>query len=64
MEILLVKCASRYVYGSFVEHHQTTIGVDFSLKAATVNGTTVRVQLWDIAGDFHKPDSIVAFSKG
>lgn len=55
MKFLLSNCVSRYVYGSFAEHHQTTIGVDFSLKAATVNGTTVRVQLWDIAGDVYIP---------
>lgn len=40
----------RYVYKTFSEKHQTTIGVDFSLKKVKIDGKTLNVQLWDIAG--------------
>jgi small GTP-binding protein len=40
----------RYVDNYFSEEHKATVGVDFAVKHLNVNGTEVRLQLWDIAG--------------
>ena len=42
----------RYVHQFFSDHYRATIGVDFALKVLQWDeeGTIVRLQLWDIAG--------------
>ena len=41
---------NRYVNNLFREDYKSTIGVDFALKTFTRNKCSVRMQLWDIAG--------------
>ncbi|XP_066522706.1 ras-related protein Rab-38 isoform X1 [Hoplias malabaricus] len=40
----------RYVHQNFSPNYRATIGVDFALKVLTLDQDTVRLQLWDIAG--------------
>lgn len=41
----------RYVHQFFSQHYRATIGVDFALKVLNWDAnTTIRLQLWDIAG--------------
>jgi len=40
----------RYVYGSFNDSYQTTIGIDFLSKSLKLEGRAIRLQLWDTAG--------------
>ena len=41
---------TRFKHGSFDGQYQATIGVDFMSKTVFVGGTSVRLQLWDSAG--------------
>eukprot|EP01012_Entosiphon_sulcatum_P067990 TRINITY_DN9792_c0_g1_i2.p2 TRINITY_DN9792_c0_g1~~TRINITY_DN9792_c0_g1_i2.p2 ORF type:complete len:225 (+),score=38.40 TRINITY_DN9792_c0_g1_i2:1699-2373(+) len=40
----------RYVHNIFSQNYKATIGVDFGLKELHWEKNTIRVQLWDIAG--------------
>ena len=41
----------RFVHSQFSEEYITTIGVKIDKKAITVNGITVNLLIWDIAGE-------------
>jgi len=40
----------RYCTGTFEEPRIITAGVDFQLKIAEVNGSSIKLSIWDIAG--------------
>eukprot|EP00938_MAST-03A_sp_MAST-3A-sp1_P006084 g6084.t1 len=40
----------RYVHNTHSKDHKATVGVDFVLKQLQVNKKSVRLQMWDIAG--------------
>lgn len=43
----------RYVHQFFSQHYRATIGVDFALKVINWDpNTIIRLQLWDIAGEY------------
>lgn len=41
----------RYVHQHFSANYRATIGVDFALKVINLDQDTIRLQLWDIAGE-------------
>lgn len=41
---------TRFMYDTFDEHYQATIGIDFLSKTMYLGDKTVRLQLWDTAG--------------
>ena len=43
----------RYVQNKFDAQEKASIGVDFQVKQMMVGDATVRLQLWDIAGQEH-----------
>jgi Ras-related protein Rab-8A len=40
----------RYCTGTFEEPHILTTGLDFQLKIVEVNGNSIKLSIWDIAG--------------
>jgi len=41
---------TRFMYDNFDRHYQATIGIDFLSKTMYLEDRTVRLQLWDTAG--------------
>jgi len=41
---------THFTYGKFVEHYKMTIGVDFFAKDVAIGNNTVRLQIYDTAG--------------
>jgi small GTP-binding protein len=41
---------TRFIKDQFDPTHNPTVGIDFVSKNINISGTTVRLQLWDTAG--------------
>lgn len=39
-----------FIHGTFVDRYKTTIGIDFKSKTLYLSDSTVRLQIWDSAG--------------
>lgn len=54
----------RATKNQFVETHEITIGADFGFYNAEIDGTTVKLRLWDTAGQESFKSMIRVFYKG
>ena len=54
----------RYMKHTFEESYKCTIGVDFLMKSVIVNGQTVKLQLWDTAGQEKYKSMVSSYYRG
>lgn len=54
----------RYVDDTFNPEFQTTIGVDFKISTLHVNGKTIKLQLWDTAGQDRFKTIVASYYRG
>ena len=54
----------RYMKNTFEESYKCTIGVDFLMKTLNVNGKTVKLQLWDTAGQEKYKSMVASYYRG
>ena len=46
---------SRFTRNEFNLESKTTIGVEFATRTVTIEGKTIKAQIWDTAGQARKP---------
>jgi len=54
----------RYMKHTFEENYKCTIGVDFLMKSIVINGQTVKLQLWDTAGQEKYKSMVSSYYRG
>ena len=54
----------RYMKHTFEEKYKCTIGVDFLMKSVVINGQTVKLQLWDTAGQEKYKSMVTSYYRG
>ena len=55
---------NRYMNKAFQETYKCTIGVDFLMKSIEINGKTVKLQLWDTAGQEKYKSMVASYYRG
>ena len=55
---------NRYMHQTFKESYKCTIGVDFLMKSLEINGKTVKLQLWDTAGQEKYKSMVSSYYRG
>ncbi len=56
--------ATRYTTGGFKESHLMTVGANFMLKNLEINGQTVKLSIWDTAGQEKFRKVVESYYKG
>ena len=54
----------RYMKHTFEENYKCTIGVDFLMKSLIMNGITVKLQIWDTAGQEKYKSMVSSYYRG
>ena len=54
----------RYMKQTFEESYKCTIGVDFLMKSLEIKGKTVKLQLWDTAGQEKYKSMVASYYRG
>ena len=54
----------RYMKHTFESSYKCTIGVDFLMKSIIINGQTVKLQLWDTAGQEKYKSMVSSYYRG
>ncbi len=55
---------NRYMNKTFEDSYKCTIGVDFLMKSIEINGKTVKLQLWDTAGQEKYKSMVSSYYRG
>ena len=55
---------NRYMKRTFDENYKITIGVDFLMKSLTINNQTVKLQVWDTAGQEKYRSMVSSYYRG
>ena len=55
---------NRYIKHTFEETYKCTIGVDFLMKTLTINNQTVKLQIWDTAGQEKYKSMVSSYYRG